>query len=43
MGLPRTCSGLMYPNLPLRMPAWVRLALPAALAMPKSISFTSPS
>jgi len=34
---------LMYPNLPLRMPACVLVALPAALAMPKSITFTSPS
>ena len=22
-GSPRPCSGEMYPNLPLRMPAWV--------------------
>ncbi len=43
MGRPRTCSGDMYPNLPLRMPACVFDALPAALAMPKSISLISPS
>ena len=40
---PCTCSGDMYPNLPFRMPACVRPALPAALAMPKSMIFTSPS
>ena len=40
---PRTCSGLMYPNLPLMLPTWVRESLPAAFAMPKSMSFTSPS
>jgi hypothetical protein len=33
----------MYPNLPLRMPACVFELLLAALAMPKSMSFTSPS
>ena len=42
-GSPRTCSGLMYPNFPLRMPACVLVILLAALAMPKSINFTSPS
>ena len=33
----------MYPNLPLMVPTWVRASLPAALAMPKSMIFTSPS
>ena len=33
----------MYPNLPLRMPAWVLVTFPVALAMPKSMTFTSPS
>ena len=43
IGWPRTCSGDMYANLPLRMPAWVCCSRLSALAMPKSISLTSPS
>ncbi len=42
-GRPRTCSGDMYPNFPLIAPTCVRASLPAAFAIPKSMSFASPS
>ena len=40
---PRTCSGLMYAYLPLRVPASVSLTRIAAFAMPKSTSLVCPS
>ena len=43
IGLPQACSGLMYRSLPRSAPLSVVEALLAALAMPKSVSFTSPS
>src|ERR1051325_137027 len=43
MALPQACSGLMYRSLPRSAPLSVVEALLAALAMPKSVSFTSPS
>ena len=42
-GRPRTCSGDMYPNLPLSTPAIVRELRDVAFAMPKSMTLTSPS
>ena len=39
---PTTCSGDMYPSLPLSCPASVRRSISAARAMPKSVSFTAP-
>ncbi|HEU4406208.1 MAG TPA: hypothetical protein VFS43_13165 [Polyangiaceae bacterium] len=38
-----TCSGAMYPTLPLTMPAFVTDTAPDAFAMPKSMSLTCPS
>ena len=43
MGPDFACSGAMYPVLPLRVPVLVLVTRPAARAMPKSITFTSPS
>jgi hypothetical protein len=40
---PLTCSGAMYPYVPLMKPACVSPWTPATLAMPKSASFTCPS
>ena len=41
-GRPTTCSGDMYPSLPLSCPASVRGSTSVARAMPKSVSFTAP-
>ncbi len=38
-----SCSGGMYPNLPLMRPSWVTCRRPAALAMPKSSTRATPS
>ena len=42
-GLPSTCSGATYLAVPTMRPGWVRSAPSAALAMPKSATFTRPS
>ena len=40
---PTACSGARYASLPLMRPARVcSLALPTALAIPKSMTFTAP-
>ena len=39
---PAACSGDMKSSFPLMTPVWVRSRLPRALAMPKSVSLTSP-
>ena len=40
---PSTCSGATYLAVPTMRPGWVRSAPSAALAMPKSATFTRPS
>ncbi len=40
--VPLTCSGDMYEGVPTAIPSLVSASSPSSLAMPKSISFTSP-
>ena len=43
IGFPAACSGDMYATFPLIIPNWVIVLWLAALAIPKSRIFTSPS